>query len=154
MDALDKLIQYADDAIGYGDYALHAPKVKILAEQIKNEINNSYIKLPTDIDEMSIYVHDTITHPSCKTPIKVCVISYDGYKWWAEDSYGNEYMVNECHYVESRTIENTLLEFIDAYHDAENDPNIYSIQKRTVALKETIDKYATELREIIEAENA
>lgn len=135
MDALNELLQYCNDAIGYGDYALHAPKVKALSEVTKNEIDKFYIKMPVDINGTPIHVGDTLTHlDNPNKPFKVSIIVYDGYAWWIESSYGVEYMANKCQ-IFPYSIEDMLTLFLTACGD--DDPHYYD---------DEIHEYANKLR--------
>lgn len=120
-----------------------------LADEIEAEIAERYIELPVDADGVPIRIGDLVTNPFFEGSREVRSLTKEqGSPYWHLGVDEGEVTAHTCRHAKSRTVEDVLLEFIKSYHEAEENPNYYSLLQRSVTVAAIVKKYADELREM------
>lgn len=134
METVDKL-RDANVLLTWENGTLRANE---LADEIEREIAERYMELPLDADGVPIHVGDEMEHGEygsvfvdAVAPCGISVFKQNGFTLWAP-----AFKPDAWHHFKPRTVEDVLEEFADEV-------------RRCCDSKETLGKYADELREMM-----
>ena len=136
MKPVDKLRELLDVEIGEARPYFKGVEI---CDEIEAEISDNYMRLPLDANNVTIHVGDICEMSGVQ--FKVRQLCTDGNCWWAVDGTGEFYIAELCHHVKPRTLEDVLVDMLEAavgYSNAHTDVSLVAVEK-----------YADEIRELL-----